>query len=182
MEPGQLSGDKKAIADKIDSIREGLVSLSHDIHAHPETGFQEYHAVEAVEAFLKGQGMVMERDYCQLPTAFRVVKKGRGDGPVVAFLAEYDALRGIGHGCGHNVIAACAVGAFTGLASLMESCDGEIWLIGTPAEEGGAGKVLMLERGGFDGVDFALMMHPTGGGEAAGQQQISGAAGSCYED
>ena len=60
MEPGQLSGDKKAIADKIDSIREGLVSLSHDIHAHPETGFQEYHAVEAVEAFFKGQGMVME--------------------------------------------------------------------------------------------------------------------------
>lgn len=176
MGSGQLSGEKKAISDKIDSMREGLVSLSHDIHGHPETGFQEYHAVEAIEAFLKGQGMVMERDYCQIPTAFRAVKKGRGKGPVVAFLAEYDALRGIGHGCGHNVIAACAVGAFLGLASRMEAHDGEIWLIGTPAEEGGAGKVLMLERGGFDGVDFALMMHPTGGGEAYNYMNRGGRA------
>ena len=176
MGSGQLSGEKKAISDKIDSMREGLVSLSHDIHGHPETGFQEYHAVEAIEAFLKGQGMVMERDYCQIPTAFRAVKKGRGKGPVVAFLAEYDALRGIGHGCGHNVIAACAVGAFLGLASRREAHDGEIWLIGTPAEEGGAGKVLMLERGGFDGVDFALMMHPTGGGEAYNYMNRGGRA------
>ena len=80
MGSGQLSGEKKAISDKIDSMREGLVSLSHDIHGHPETGFQEIHAVEAIEAFLKGQGMVMERDYCQIPTAFREEGKGKGTG------------------------------------------------------------------------------------------------------
>lgn len=165
MEPEQLSAGKTAVSDKIDSMTDGLIGLSHDIHQHPEIGFKEFHAVDAIESFLKEQGMEMERDYCQLPTAFRVVKKGRGNGPVVAFLAEYDALRGVGHGCGHNIIATCAVGAFLGLASRMEQYDGELWLLGTPAEEGGAGKVLMLERGGFDGVDFALMMHPTEGGE-----------------
>ena len=75
------------------------------------------------------------------------------------FLAEYDALRGIGHGCGHNIIATCAVGAFSGLAALMDNYDGEISIIGTPAEEGGAGKVILLEHGGFHDTDYALMMH-----------------------
>lgn len=165
MDSKALSAEKKAVSDAIDGLQDGLIELSHEIHGHPELGFEEYKAVEAIEAFLKKQGMEMERNYCQLPTAFRVVKKGRDKGPVIAFLAEYDALRGVGHGCGHNVIAACAAGAFLGLASRMDHYDGEIWLLGTPAEEGGAGKVLMLERGGFDGVDYALMMHPTEGGE-----------------
>lgn len=165
MDSRALGAEKKAVSDTIDSLQDGLIGLSHKIHGNPELGFEEYKAVEAIEAFLKGRGLEMERYYCRLPTAFRVVKKGRNRGPVIAFLAEYDALRGVGHGCGHNIIAACATGAFLGLASLMDRYDGEIWLLGTPAEEGGAGKVLMLERGGFDGVDFALMMHPTEGGE-----------------
>ena len=96
------------------------------------------------------------------------MKKGTGKGPVVAFLAEYDALRGVGHGCGHNVIATCASGAFASLAKIFVEMGiaGEVRIIGTPAEEGGAGKAIMLERGGFDGVDFALMIHPTCGGES----------------
>jgi len=159
-----LSREKQEIADRIHGLEEGLIGLSHEIHRHPEIGFQEYKAVDAIETYLKTQGVEIERNYCEIPTSFRAVKKGRGKGPVVAFLAEYDALRGVGHGCGHNVIAACAVGAFLGMASKMDQYDGEIWLLGTPAEEGGAGKVLMLERSGFDGVEFALMMHPTGGG------------------
>ena len=159
-----LSREKQEIADWIHGLEEGLIGLSHEIHRHPEIGFQEYKAVDAIETYLKTQGVEIERNYCEIPTSFRAVKKGRGKGPVVAFLAEYDALRGVGHGCGHNVIAACAVGAFLGMASKMDQYDGEIWLLGTPAEEGGAGKVLMLEWGGFDGVEFALMMHPTGGG------------------
>lgn len=78
MGSGQLSGEKKAISDKIDSMREGLVSLSHDIHGHPETGFQEYHAVEAIEAFLKGQGMVMERGLLSDPHRVPCCEEGKG--------------------------------------------------------------------------------------------------------
>lgn len=98
----------------------------------------------------------MERNYCGVETSFRAVKKGKGSGPKVSFLAEYDALRGVGHGCGHNIIATCATGAFLGLASLMDQYDGEISLIGTPAEEGGAGKAVLLERGAFDESEYAL--------------------------
>ena len=107
---------------------------------------------------LEKQGFETERGYCDLPTSFKAVKKGTGKGPVVAFLAEYDALRGVGHGCGHNVIATCASGAFASLAKIFV----EMGIAG----EGGAGKAIMLERGGFDGVDFALMIHPTCGGES----------------
>ena len=156
---------KEAISQRIDSLREELLRLSHDIHDHPEIGFQEFLAVEYISEVLKSQGFQVEEGYCGVPTSFKAVKKGKDAGPVVAFLAEYDALRGVGHGCGHNVIATCAVGAFLGLASQMEELSGEVWIIGTPAEEGGAGKAVLLEKGGFEGVDFALMMHPTGGGE-----------------
>ena len=115
-----LSREKQEIADRIHGLEEGLIGLSHEIHRHPEIGFQEYKAVDAIETYLKTQGVEIERNYCEIPTSFRAVKKGRGKGPVVAFLAEYDALRGVGHGCGHNVIAACAVGAFLGMASKMD--------------------------------------------------------------
>jgi amidohydrolase len=118
-----------------------------------------------ISGVLRKCGFEVEEGYCGVATSFRAVKKGKEKGPVVAFLAEYDALRGIGHGCGHNVIATCSTGAFLGLASMMDELAGEVWLIGTPAEEEGAGKAVLLEKGAFDGVDFALMMHPTGGGE-----------------
>ncbi len=157
---------KESIGAVIDGAREELISLSHKIHDNPELGFQEYKAVEFIAEVLTCHGFEVETGYCGVPTSFLAVKKGKEPGPVVAFLAEYDALRGVGHGCGHNVIATCATGAFLGLASQMENLSGEIRLIGTPAEEGGAGKVVLLEKGAFDGVDFALMMHPTGGGEA----------------
>lgn len=91
-------------------------------------------------------------------------KEGSKPGPTVAFLAEYDALKGVGHGCGHNLIATCSTGAFLGLASVMEDLPGKVCIIGTPAEEGGAGKVKLLKNGAFDDVDFALMMHPSSGG------------------
>lgn len=175
-EPRQLSGEKQAVGAAIDGLGQELIGLSHEIHAHPEIGFMEFKAVDAIEGLLNSQGIGMERDYCRLPTSFRTVRKGKGKGPVVAFLAEYDALRGVGHGCGHNVIAACAVGAFLGMASRMDRYDGEVWLLGTPAEEGGAGKVLMLERGGFDRVEYALMMHPTGGGEKRNYSNRGGRA------
>ena len=159
-----MNQQKAKISETIDSMRDDLLILSHQIHDHPEIGFQEHQAVEFISAFLKEHGFEVETPYCGLDTSFKAVKKGKGPGPRVAFLAEYDALRGVGHGCGHNIIATCAVGAFAGLAALMDEYDGEISIIGTPAEEGGAGKVVLLEHGGFDDTDYALMMHPSGGG------------------
>ena len=159
---------KKKICEETERLRPQLIQLSHSIHDEPEIGFQEFKSAAKICDFLEKQGFETERGYCDLPTSFKAVKKGTGKGPVVAFLAEYDALRGVGHGCGHNVIATCASGAFASLAKIFVEMGiaGEVWIIGTPAEEGGAGKAIMLERGGFDGVDFALMIHPTCGGES----------------
>ena len=159
---------KKKICEEAERLRPQLIELSHSIHDEPEIGFQEFKSAAKICDFLEKQGFKTERGYCDLPTSFKAVKKGTGKGPVVAFLAEYDALRGVGHGCGHNVIATCASGAFASLAKIFVEMGiaGEVWIIGTPAEEGGAGKAIMLERGGFDGVDFALMIHPTCGGES----------------
>lgn len=159
-----MNQQKMRIAEKIDSLRPELLTLSHNIHANPEIGFQEYKSAGFITEFLKNQGFEVSEKYCGLDTSFKAVKKGKAQGPRVSFLAEYDALRGIGHGCGHNIIATCAAGAFLGLSELIQDYAGEVSIIGTPAEEGGAGKVLLLERGGFDETDFALMIHPSGGG------------------
>lgn len=159
-----MNHQKIRICEKIDSLRNDLLTLSHQIHANPEIGFQEYKAVGFISEFLEKYGFEIQKAYCGLETSFKAVKKGNADGPRIAFLAEYDALRGIGHGCGHNIIAACASGAFAGLAEIIGEYAGEVSLIGTPAEEGSAGKAVLLERGGFDETDYALMMHPSGGG------------------
>lgn len=159
-----MNQQKMRIAEKIDSLRPELLTLSHNIHANPEIGFQEYKSAGFITEFLKNHGFEVTEKYCGLDTSFKAVKKGKAEGPRVSFLAEYDALRGIGHGCGHNIIATCAAGAFLGLSELIQDYAGEVSIIGTPAEEGGAGKVLLLERGGFDETDFALMIHPSGGG------------------
>lgn len=159
---------KEEIKKTIDGLATELILLSHLIHDNPELGFEEHKAVGFITNVLKMHGFEAELNYCGLPTAFRVRKRGKlPGGPNIAFLAEYDALRGVGHGCGHNIIAACGTGAFLGLAGQMEELAGEISLIGTPAEEGGAGKAILLERGGFDGVEYVLMMHPSSGGERA---------------
>lgn len=159
-----MNQNKLKIIETIDGMQNELLTLSHQIHDHPEVGFQEHQAVRFISSFLEKHGFEVETPYCGLDTSFKAVKKGKGSGPRISFLAEYDALRGIGHGCGHNIIATCAVGAFSGLSAIMDNYYGEISIIGTPAEEGGAGKVILLERGGFDETDYALMMHPSGGG------------------
>ena len=129
-----MSTEKSQIITHIDTLRPTLITLSHNIHSTPELGFQEFQAVKYITETLESQGFTVEQNYCGLPTSFRAVKKGKASGPRISFLAEYDALRGIGHGCGHNIIATCAVGAFLGFASVMDNYDGEISIIGTPAE------------------------------------------------
>lgn len=159
-----MNQQKQKISEKIESIRDDLIELSHSIHKNPETSFNEYKTVAIIIDFLKKYGYEVQEKYCGIDTSFKAVIKGRENGPKISFLAEYDALRGIGHGCGHNIIATCAAGAFIGLAEIIKDYAGEVSIIGTPAEEGGAGKVLLLDRGGFDNTEYALMMHPSSGG------------------
>ncbi len=138
--------------------REALVGLSHRIHGKPELGFEEESASAWCAELLAEGGLAVEMGICDLPTAFVATA---GSGPfVLAICAEYDALPAVGHACGHNVIASAAIGAGRALASLADDLGITVRVLGTPAEEGGGGKVLMMERGGFDGVNAAMMVHP----------------------
>ncbi|MCZ2848707.1 M20 family metallopeptidase [Modestobacter sp. VKM Ac-2978] len=144
----------------IESASADLLALSHDLHAHPEEGYEEHRSARAVADLLARSGIEAEVGVFGLETALRA-RVGSG-GPTVAVLAEYDALPGIGHGCGHNVICASAVGAFLGLAAVLADggVAGTALLLGTPAEEGGGGKEVMARAGAFDGVDAVVMLHP----------------------
>ncbi len=150
---------KNDILKHVDGLREELLALSHAIHAHPETAFREHRAVAFQKEVLERHGFAFEGNFCGLETAYRAAFGTGRPGPRVAILAEYDALAGIGHACGHNIIASAAVGAGIALSTTDGAC-GEIVVMGTPAEEGGGGKVLLVERGAFEGVDFAMMIHP----------------------
>ena len=150
---------KQQARTEVANAGDRLLRLSRMIHDRPELAFEEEQASTwCAEALAEG-GFAVERGVCALPTAFSA---RAGSGPLtVAICAEYDALPGIGHACGHNVIAAAAVGAGLGLASLADDLGLTVRVLGTPAEEGGGGKILMLQRGGFDGVNAALMVHPS---------------------
>jgi amidohydrolase len=143
-----------------EELRSELLGLSHIIHANPETAFEEHKAVVFQKELLEKHGFKVETPFCDLPTAYRASFPGRKDGPVVAFIAEYDALRDIGHACGHNIIASVAAGAAIALSKAAQELQGEIQVIGSPAEETGGGKVFLVERGAFHNVDFAMMIHP----------------------
>ena len=148
-----------AIADELARLRAGLLNVSHEIHAHPELAFEEHHAHDALCDSLAAAGLTVERGYLDVPTAFRA-DAGSGDGPLVAILCEYDALPEIGHACGHNIIAAAGLGAGLIAAALADRYGGRVSIIGTPAEEGGGGKIVLADRGAFAGVDVAMMVHP----------------------
>jgi amidohydrolase len=151
---------KTAVRERCDDIRENLVALSHRIHANPELGWEEEDACEWLCEELMEAAFVVDSGICDLPTAFRA---RFGSGPLhIAICAEYDCLPGIGHACGHNMIAAISTGAGIALAQVADDIGLTVDVIGTPAEEVGnaAGKVLLLERGGFEGVHVAMMVHP----------------------
>ncbi|HET8602073.1 MAG TPA: amidohydrolase [Segeticoccus sp.] len=135
------------------------VSLSHDLHAHPELAFEEHRSAAAVAGLLERNGFAVDHGVAGLDTAF-VATAGSGE-LVVAVCAELDALPDVGHACGHNVIAAAAVTAGVALAAVADELGLTVRVYGTPAEEVGGGKVIMLERGAFDGVHAAMMVHPS---------------------
>ncbi|HWD51038.1 MAG TPA: M20 family metallopeptidase [Acidimicrobiales bacterium] len=149
---------KESSRAAIDDRLGGLVELSHTIHQNPETAYEEEQAAAWTAKALSDAGFSVAEGVAGLPTAFDA---RFGSGPmVVAVCAEYDALPGIGHACGHNIIAASAVGAGLGLAAVADELGITVRVLGTPAEEGGGGKVVMLDEGVFDGVHAALMVHP----------------------
>ena len=153
--------NKEKIVQRVESLRANLLELSHKIHSNPETGGKEFQAVKWQVEMLTKEGFVCETPYCGMETAYRAVYKGKGNGPVIAFLSEYDALEGLGHGCGHNLMAASAVGAAIGFKDSLGDQAGEIRVYGTPAEETWGGKIPMVEQGAFRDVDFGLMFHPS---------------------
>jgi len=153
--------DLSRIDQSVNNESAALLELSHRIHANPEIRFQEKQASTWLCDALEGRGFTVERGVAGLPTAFRArLQGGAGAGPTIAVLAEYDALPGLGHACGHNIIATMGVGAGLALAPLMGELPGELVIMGTPAEEGGGGKVTMLNEGVFEGVAAAVMIHP----------------------
>ena len=151
--------DSKAAARAaFERVEEEMVALSHRIHAHPETKWEEERACAWLGEALDGYGFAVESALCDLPTAFQATA---GSGPLhVVVCAEYDALPGIGHACGHNIIAATAVGAGVALAEVADDLGLTVRVMGTPAEEGGGGKILLLQGGAFDGAHLAMMTHP----------------------
>lgn len=149
---------KGAAASVIDRHLTDLVTLSHAVHATPELCFNETRSAKAVADALRAGGLGVAEGAYDLPTAFEC-RSGNGD-LVVAVCAEYDALPDVGHACGHNIIAACAVGAGLALAAVADQIGVQVRVLGTPAEEGGGGKIFMLERGAFEGVHAAMMIHP----------------------
>ncbi len=152
---------KAKVAGAVDRLADDLEALSHRIHDHPELAFREEKAHAWLTEFLEKYGARVERGVGGLPTAFRAVIPGTGPGPTVAVMCEYDALPGLGHACGHNVIAAAGAGAGAALAAALGTLPfpGRVVVIGTPAEEGGAGKVRLMEAGVFRDVDAAMMVH-----------------------
>ncbi|CAN5194739.1 M20 family metallopeptidase [soil metagenome] len=145
----------------IDARRDELLQLSAAIHADPEVAYRERRASERLAAFLAQHGFTVERPFSGLETAYRAEAAGRGDGATVAILSEYDALPDIGHACGHNLIAMMGAAAAIGVRAALEDVGGRVVAIGTPAEEGGGGKVAMVRSGAFAGVDAAMMVHPS---------------------
>lgn len=158
---GSRSAAHARVLAAIDQHRDGLFELSLRIHRNPEIGYEERQASTWLATFLEGAGFQVQRAYRGVETAYRADASGTGAGPTVAILAEYDALPDIGHACGHNLIAMMGVAAAIGVRAALDQLPGKVAAIGTPAEEGGGGKVALLRAGGFDDVDVAMMIHPS---------------------
>ena len=141
----------------IDKNSEVLISVSHEIHDHPEQNYEEVFASELLTRTANGLGVPVELGAFDCSTGF---SGDVGTGPTVCIMSEYDALPEIGHGCGHNIIAAAGLGSAIALASIAKDSGGRVRYMGTPAEEGGGGKILMARNGALTGVDLAMMVHP----------------------
>ncbi len=157
MNTSEVDELKTTTCNLIDKNAEVLISVSHEIHDHPEQNYEEVFASELLTRTANGLGVPVELGAFDCATGF---SGDVGTGPTVCIMSEYDALPEIGHGCGHNVIAAAGLGAAIALASIAKDSGGRVRYMGTPAEEGGGGKILMARNGALSGVDLAMMVHP----------------------
>ncbi len=151
---------KQKVQEYIDEVADRLIQISLTLHANPEVAFEEVQSMALLADTAEQHDFVVERGVAELDTAFVATSVGAQPGPTVAFVAEYDALPGLGHACGHNIIGTAALGAGLALQAIRQELPGIIKIIGTPAEERGGGKVIMVERGIFADVDAAMMIHP----------------------
>lgn len=157
-----ISDLKERANATIDAQRDELIRISTTLHANPEIAFKEFKSSALLCETLARAGFQVARGIGGLETAFRAEAYGVGDGPTVALLAEYDALPELGHACGHNIMGTAALGAACAVKSVLAELPGRVVVIGTPAEEGGGGKVILVEKGIFNDVDAAMIVHPSG--------------------
>ncbi|RLL43627.1 M20 family peptidase [Oceanobacillus piezotolerans] len=148
------------LAENFEETKDELIKISNHLYNNPELGDEEFESMKLLVAYLRSHHFEVETGIVDRPTAFRAEFSGDKPGPTVAFLAEYDALPGIGHGCGHNLIATMAVGAGVVLSKHIQEIGGKVVVLGTPAEETSGAKVPMAEQGTFDDIDVAMMVHP----------------------
>ncbi|EEM16230.1 MULTISPECIES: M20 family metallopeptidase [Bacillus] len=161
----QVTSHRNSITESIERNREKYLKTSHDIHANPEIGNQEFFASRALSLLLGSTGFQLQHNIAGHETGFIARKSSGKQGPTIAFLAEYDALPGLGHACGHNLIGTISVAAAIALSETIEEIGGEIVVFGTPAEEGGpngSAKASYVKAGLFNNIDAALMIHPSG--------------------
>ena len=152
--------NKERVSKIVDRLAPELRKLALDIHDNPELGLQEYKACAWQKELLGRYGFAIEENFCDIETSYKAVYKGRKPGPKIAFLAEYDALPELGHGCGHNLIAMVSVGCGIACREFADEYGAQIDVIGTPAEETAGTKVPMSAKGVFDGYDAVMMAHP----------------------
>ena len=171
---------QQRVVARITDVEPALVELGEFIHQHPEVAMQEHACSAACADFIERHGFRVQRGVADLPTAFSATV-GPEDGPSVGFLSEYDALPGLGHGCGHNLIAISGLGAGIGLGAVAAELGGRVAVFGTPAEEAIGGKVFMARAGLFDGLSAALGAHPTTIEAVCPTVEGSGMALACQE-
>ena len=151
---------KDKVIEYTESVKDELIELSEYILTNPELGYEEFKACKAHVALLKKHGFMVEEEYLCIKTAFKAVYDSGKEGPTIGFMSEYDALPGIGHGCGHNLLGATNTGAGIVLSKLLKDYKGKVIVFGTPAEETSGAKVDMTEKGAFNGVDVVMEVHP----------------------
>lgn len=168
----EMESDTKLVADlatqmkaEAERLRPELLELSHAIHDNPELRFEEFQASEMITEYLKNMGFSVVMGIGDMPTAFRAEKQFGVGGPTIGVFCEYDALPDIGHACGHNIIATAGAGAGVAACSWLEKNgpqNGKVVVVGSPGEEGGGGKVYLIEAGALDEFDAMVMVHPSG--------------------
>lgn len=151
---------KEKLKKEMDGIKQQLWDISSQLYHNPELGDEEFESMKLLTTLLSEHGFQIEKNVVNNPTAFKAEFKSEKIGPTVAYLAEYDALPEIGHGCGHNLIGTMSVGAGIMLSKIIKDTGGKVVVLGTPAEETNGAKVAMSQEGVFDGIDVALILHP----------------------